>query len=83
MLAKVICGNVSMSKKSLLRRWPSRSALRVSMLAASMVSSRWLAAGFSASKYPVPVNSLNEPRTLVTMAWRATNPIRLWVGSMA
>ena len=29
-----------MSKKSLLRRWPSRSALRVSMLAASTVSSR-------------------------------------------
>ena len=29
-----------------------------------------------------PASSVNEPRTLVTMAWRATNPIRLWAGSM-
>ena len=71
-----------MSKKSLARRWPSRSALRVSMLATLMVSCRLELVGSSASKWPEPSNSLNEPRTLVTMAWRATNPIRLWVGSM-
>src|ERR1700704_1352083 len=29
----------------------------------------------------MPVNSLNEPRTLVTIACRATKPIRLWLGS--
>ena len=32
-------------------------------------------------KVPVPASSVNEPRTLVTMAWRATKPIRLWAGS--
>jgi hypothetical protein len=46
----VISGCCSMSKKSLLRRWASRSALRVSMLAASMRSSRWERTGSSASK---------------------------------
>ena len=34
-----------MSKKSLLRRCPSRSALRVSMLAAWITSSKWELAG--------------------------------------
>ncbi len=65
---KVISGYWSMSKKSLLRRWASRSALRVSMLAAWTVRLRLELAGFSASKEPEPLNSLNEPRTLVTMA---------------
>ena len=72
-----------MSKKSLLLRWLSRSSLRVSMLAAWILSSRCEPAGRSASKYPLPSNSLNEPRTLVTMAWRATKPMRLCVGSIA
>ena len=29
-----------------------------------------------------PSTSLKAPRTLVTMAWRAEKPTRLWVGSM-
>jgi len=40
-----------MAKKSLPRRWASRSALRVSMLAALIVSSRWELVGFSASTW--------------------------------
>lgn len=63
-------------------RHAMRSALGVSMLAALMVNCRFELAGFSASKWPDPSNSLNEPRTLVTIAWRATNPMRLWVGSI-
>ena len=35
----------------------------------------------SPSTIAAPSNSLNEPRTLVTIAWRATKPIRVWVGS--
>jgi hypothetical protein len=38
-----------MSMKSLLRRWASRSALRVSMLVALMVTWAFEADGFSAS----------------------------------
>jgi hypothetical protein len=30
----------------------------------------------------VPVKSLNEPRTFVTIAWRALKPTRLCVGSI-
>ena len=37
----------------------------------------------SSPMWAVPVNSSNDPRTFVTMAWRATKPMRLWVGSMA
>ncbi len=72
-----------MARKSLLRRWPSRSALRVSMLAARMVSSADELAGFSPSTWTVPSNSLNEPRTLVIIACRATNPMRVCSGSIA
>ena len=38
-------------------------------------------AGFVPSSTAVPVNSLNAPRTLVTMACRATKPIRVCAGS--
>src|SRR3954454_22730893 len=38
-------------------------------------------AGLSPSIVVVPANSLNAPRTLVTMAWRATKPIRVCAGS--
>ena len=37
----MIFGNSSIARKSLLRRWPSRCSLRVSMLAASIVSWPW------------------------------------------
>ena len=46
----VISGYVSISKKSLLRRWPSRSVFPVSMLVAWIVTWRLDLAGFSASK---------------------------------
>ena len=72
-----------MAKKSLLSRWPSRWALRVSMLAAVIVSCELEFVGLAASRVAVPANSLNEPRTLVTIAWRATKPMRVWVGSRA
>ena len=75
--AKVIFGYSCMARKSLLRRCSSRWALRVSMLAASIVTSTREFAGFSPSSTAVPANSSNEPRTLVTMAWRATKPIRV------
>src|SRR5262245_11086578 len=39
--------------------------------------------GLSASKKPLPSNSLNEPRILLTIAWRTAKPIRLCTGSMA
>lgn len=29
-----------------------------------------------------PSNSVKAPRTLVTMAWRATKPISVWLGSI-
>jgi hypothetical protein len=29
-----------------------------------------------------PSKESKPPRTLVTMAWRATKPMRLWVGSI-
>ena len=39
-------------------------------------------AGLAVSMWAVPCHSSNEPRTLVTIAWRATKPSRLWAGSM-
>ena len=38
--------------------------------------------GSAVSTWAVPLNSLNWPRTLVTIAWRATKPRRVWAGSM-
>ena len=35
-----------------------------------------------ASTWAVPSKLLNCPRTLVTIAWRATNPRREWDGSI-
>ena len=37
--------------------------------------------GLSPSSVAVPSNSVNAPRTLVTIACRATKPIRVWEGS--
>ena len=70
-----------MARKSLLRRCSSRWALRVSMLAALIVTCARELAGLAPSSVAVPSNSLNAPRTLVTMAWRATKPIRECAGS--
>ncbi len=79
----VICGNSSMARKSLLRRCSSRWALRVSMLAAWMRRRALERDGSLPSRWAVPSNSLKAPRTLVTIACRATKPMRLCVGSMA
>ncbi len=52
------------------------------MLAALIVTTAVELAGLLPSSTRFPVNSLNAPRTLVTMACRATKPMRLWAGSM-
>jgi hypothetical protein len=78
---KVISGCSAIARKSLLRRCSSRWALRVSMLAALMVTRAEERVGLAASMVAVPSNSLNAPRTLVTIACRATKPIRVWAGS--
>ena len=80
--AKVHSGKFSASKKSADLRWPSRSALPVATLAALIVSLTHEAAGFAVSMWAVPCHSSNEPRTLVTIACRATKPSRLWLVSM-
>ena len=54
-VSKVIWGWFSTSRKSALRRWLSRSSLRVSMLLAWMVSSRLELVGSVASKRTVRV----------------------------
>ena len=38
-------------------------------------------AGLAVSTWAAPSNSLNWPRTVVTIAWRAEKPSRLWVMS--
>ena len=77
----VIRGYSFIARKSLPRRCSSRWALRVSMLAVSIVTCTREFAGLVPSSVPVPSNSLNAPRTLVTIAWRATKPIRVCAGS--
>ena len=52
------------------------------MLAAWMVSWALDLAKSPASTTALPSNSLNAPRTLVTIAWRATKPMRVWAASM-
>jgi hypothetical protein len=52
------------------------------MLAAWMVSCPVDLVKSVPSMTALPSNWLNAPRTLVTIAWRATNPIRVWAGSM-
>ena len=57
-------------------------AAGVDGLATWMVRSTLDAGGFASSMWAVPSKSPNWPRTLVTMAWRATKPRRLWLVSM-
>ena len=56
-------------------------ALRVSMLAAWMVTLTGRVGRVGAVDAALPSKSLNAPRTLVTIACRATKPMRLWAGS--
>ena len=79
-LAKVMVGYFSISRKSPERRWVSRSATPVSMDAVCIVASA-VEDARSAPTVIEPVNSANWPRTLVTIRWRATKPIRVCAGS--
>ena len=84
MEAKVISrlASTSTSKKSALRRCASRSGDPVLTEASCTVTSAVEPVGFAASITMVPATSSNAPRTLVTIACRATKPRREWLGSM-
>ena len=82
-LVKVRVGNCSTSRKSADFTWASRSALLVLKLEATMVSEADDFAGSAPSSVRLPVNSEKPPRTLATMAWRATKPIVECVGSIS
>jgi hypothetical protein len=79
---KVRSGNCSTSRKSADFKCASRSAFWVSMLAVFAVSAALEAAGLAPSRVSEPSNSVNRPRTLATMAWRAENPMVVCVGSI-
>src|SRR6478752_6798427 len=76
-------GYRSAAKKSSERRWLSRAAKPLSMLAAWTVISAWDAAGSASSRSTVPATSVNVPRTLVTMRCLAENRTSVWAGSIA
>ncbi|CAM5678140.1 hypothetical protein SGRIM128S_07407 [Streptomyces griseomycini] len=78
----VIVGNSSVLKKSALFRWPSRSALPVSMLSITTSTVAVELDGSVPSRRSVPVKSWKLPLTLVTMACRATKPIVVCAGSI-
>ncbi len=78
----MISGFSTASKKSAETRWPSRSALPVSIEAVAMVRRTEEAAGFAVSTWAVPDHSENWPRTVVTIACRALKPRRLWLASI-
>ena len=81
-LWNVTSGYFSISRKSPLRRWLSRSGAPVVMLSALMTARTDDSSGFSAIVI-APLTSVNEPRTLLTIRWRATNPTVVWFGSRA
>src|SRR5437762_11436808 len=73
-------GLASALKKSVLRRWASRSGSLVftevkSTLAVSRVSAR------DSPTTRVPSKRSKRPRTLVRPRWRMTNPTPEWAGS--
>ena len=70
------------SKKSGLVRWPSRSAEPV-LTDAVLIVAVAVEASTVSPIVRVPSTSVKRPRTLVTMAWRATKPTSLWEASMA
>src|SRR4051794_18905629 len=77
---KAICGYCSSARKSLVQ---VLVALGVAGVDAGGVDGHADAGdgGLAPSMTAVPSNSLNEPRTFVTIACRATKPMRVWVGS--
>ena len=80
--ANVISLFTSTSKKSAPRRCASRSGDPVFTEASWTATEAVEPLGLAASITIVPATSSNEPRTLVTIAWRATKPTRVWLGSM-
>ena len=74
---KVISGNLSVSKKSALRRCLSRSATPVSMVVVLMVTLTDDAAGLALSMLTTPETSANLPLTLL-MKWRTRNIASEW-----
>ena len=80
MEAKVITGKLSVSKKSADVRCVSRSALPVSIEASCTVACTEEVSKLSPTR-TVASNSLNWPRTLLTMRCRATKPTSLCEGS--
>ena len=76
----VIVGCSSMSKKSLVRRWPSRPSSPVSIDAICTVAVTVDASGSSAVTMSA-VKSPKRPRTLDTIMWRTVKPTVLWAAS--
>src|SRR3954454_13077776 len=74
-------GWFSTSRKSGLRRCPSRSGSPVQMPRASISPSKRAARQCSQSSSSVPWMSLNSPRTQVTIMWRARNSASVCPGS--
>jgi hypothetical protein len=74
-------GYFSTSKKSLLRRCASRSALPVLMLEAWTVTIADEADGLAGSSVAPPEMSVNEPRTVEIIACRTAKPSLVWAGS--
>ena len=75
-------GKFSTSKKSAERRWLSRWAVPVSMLAASIATSTHDLARSPSSSWIAPVYFRNRPRTFEDTMWRIEKPAVEWVGSM-
>src|SRR5205823_3221928 len=73
---------LSTSKKSMLRRWVSRWRSRVSMLAMETVALTDESRTLSPISM-VPSNSVNVPRTLLTMRWRTVKPTTEWLWGRA
>src|SRR5450756_2445845 len=80
LLVNVSSGNTSTSRKSGLRRWSSRSWVRVSMLGALMVTLMLDCVGSSAM-CSAPSNSPKRPLTLATIRCRASNSTVVCAGS--
>ncbi len=76
----VIVGCSSMSKKSFVRRWPSRPSSPVSIDAICTVAVSVDSSGFSAVTMSA-LKSPKRPRTFDTIMWRTVKPTELWAVS--
>ena len=82
-LVKLSLGNFSLSKKSPLRRWPSRFSSLVKMLAVLAQKLTWALLRSSPSSSTSAPNSLKLPVTVLIMRCFTLNWISEWLGSMA